>query len=132
MTDRYFGKVVALPNEYSVVMNKGAEQGVQVGHIFMVVGLGDVIMDPDTNEELERLEIVRGRVKVTHVQPKIATLESCDYTKSEDVKEVKKVIWNGGLAMFGPQDTVTESIKPGEKHLKALEDANVGDYVIKL
>lgn len=132
MTDRYFGKVVATPNKYTVVMNKGAEQSVQVGQRFMVVGLGDVIVDPDTNEELERLEIVRGRVTVTHVQPKIATLESCEYTKSEDVKEIKKVTSSGGLAMFGPQDTVTESITPGEKRLKSLEGAKVGDCIIKL
>ena len=132
MTERYFGKVVSTPDKYSVVINKGTDQEVQVGQKYLVVGLGEIITDPDTGEELEKLEIVRGRVVVEHVQPKIATLKSCEYEASEDVKEIKKVTSRGGLAMFGPQDTVTESITPGAKHLKALDGAKVGDFVIKL
>jgi len=132
MTERYFGKVVSTPDEYSVVINKGSDQEVQEGQKYLVVGLGEIITDPDTGEELEKLEIVRGRVVVEHVQPKIATLKSCEYETSEDVKEIKKVTSRGGLAMFGPQDTVTESITPGEKHLKGLDGAKVGDLVIKL
>lgn len=132
MTDRYFGKVVSVPDEYNVVINKGAEQNVQMGEKFLVVGMGEVIRDPDTGEELEKLEIVRGRVVVEHVQQKIATLKSCHYEESEGVKEIKKVSSRGGLALLGPQDTVTESIKPGTKHLKALSGAEPGDLVIRL
>ncbi len=132
MTERYFGKVVSTPDKYSVVINKGSDQAVQVGQKYLVVGLGEIITDPDTKEELEQLEIVRGRVVVEHVQPKIATLRSCEYETSEDKKEIKKVTSRGGLAMFGPQDTVTESITPGAKHIKALDKATVGDLVIKL
>lgn len=132
MSERYFGKVVTVPDKYNVVINKGSEQDVQVGDSFLVVGIGEVIKDPDTGEKLENLEIVRGRVVVEHVQPKIATLKSCQYEASEDVKEIKKVTSRGGLALLGPQDTVTESIKPGAKHLKALDGAKIGDFVIKL
>lgn len=132
MTERYFSKVVSAPDEYNVVINKGSDQDVEVGQKYLIVGLGEIIKDPDTGEELENLEIVRGRVVVVHVQPKISTLKSCDYEVSEGVKEIKKVTSRGGLAMFGPQDTVTESITPGKKRLKPLEGAKVGDLVINL
>ena len=132
MTERYFGRVVATPDEYTVVINKGADDEVKTGQKFLVVGQGDIIVDPETNEELERLELVRGRVSVEHIQQKISTLKSCEYEKTEDIKEIKKVTSLGGLAMLGPQDTVTESITPGERHLKELNGAQVGDYIIKL
>lgn len=132
MTERYFGKVVAVRDEYTVVMDKGLNCEVATGQRYLVVGLGDVISDPETGEELERLEIVRGRVSVMHVQEKIATLKSCDYESSEDTKEIKKVTSRGGLAMFGPQDTITESITPGKRNLKALDKAEVGDYLIRI
>ncbi|WP_152662884.1 hypothetical protein [Halomonas sp. HG01] len=132
MTDRYFGKVVSKPDGYRVVVNKGYDNGVEVGQKFLVVGIGDVIRDPDTGEELEKLEIVRGRVVVDHVQQKISTLKSCEYEVSEETKEIKKVSSRGGLAVLGPQDTVTESIKPGSKHLKPLQGAGIGDLIIKL
>lgn len=132
MTDRYFGKVVSLLDEYKVVLNKGSEQGVQDGDKFLIVGIGDVIVDPDTGEELEQLEIVRGQVTATHIQPKISTLESCEFEQAEDVKEIKKVTARGSIAIFGPHDTTTESIKPGKRRLREINGPKAGDMVIKL
>lgn len=135
MSDRYFGKVVVANNKFTIVMNKGSEHGVKIGDRFLVIGLGQSIIDPDTQEELGRLEIVRGKVDVTHVQEKIATARSCEFEKFSDVKEIKKVTSRGigGLAsLMGPQDTVTESIKPGGEELKELDGAQIGDLLIKL
>jgi hypothetical protein len=140
MSDRYYGKVVATTDEFTIVMNKGADQGVKVGDKFLVVGLGESIVDPDTQEELERLEIVRGKVCITHVQQKISTARSYEFEKSSDVKEIKKVTTRGGktgisLGMFGgliePENTITESIKPGEEKQKKLHGAQIGDFLIK-
>lgn len=135
MADRYFGKVVNTIDKFTIVMNRGESHGVKAGDKFLVVGLGEVIVDPDTKEELERLEIVRGKVIVTHPQEKISTLRSCEYEKSSDEKEIKKVTSRGGagLSLFmGAQDTITESIKPGEERLKELAGAQIGDFIIML
>jgi hypothetical protein len=134
MTERYFGKVVSISDEYTVVLNRGTDQGVGIGHKFLIVGLGDIITDPDTGEELERLELVRGRVVVDHVQPKIATLKSSQYEKSEDVKEIKTVSTKASLALaiFGPEETVTETVTPGDRHLKDIAGVVIGDRAIKL
>ena len=135
MADRYVGKVASISNNFTIVINKGTENGIKAGDKFLVVGLGASITDPDTHEELERLEIVRGKVSVSHVQEKISTARSCEIEKTSDVKEIKKVTsrGSGGLASFmGPQDTVTESIKPGAEKLKELDSVQVGDFLLKL
>lgn len=134
MSDRYFGKVVATPDRFTIVMNRGADHGISNGDMFLVVGLGQTIVDPDTQQELERLEIVRGKVSVFHVQEKISSARSCEFERSSDVKEIKKVTSRGGgvVGFLGPQDTVTESIKPGEERLRELNDAQLGDLLLKL
>lgn len=134
MSDRYFGKVVAVNNEYQVVINRGSSHGLKEGEKFLIVGLGDVLVDPDTGESLERLEIVRGRAIAIHVQPTITTLKASDYQKNEDVREIKKVKTNSAIsfAFLGEGETITESIKPGDKYLMPLENAIVGDIAIKL
>ena len=134
MAARYFAKVVKVVDKYTVVVNAGADKGVEVGKPFLLVGLGETIVDPDTNESLGQLEIVRGRARVTHVQERISTLQSSDFEKPADTTEIKKVstVGKGGLAtLFGPQETITESIKPAEPILKALSGATVGDLAIE-
>ena len=134
MSDRYFAKVASVCDNYTVVINKGSDNGVKEGDRFLLVGVGEVITDPDTGEELEHLELVRGKATAIHVQNKVATLESCEYQKSSDTREIKKVTTKASalLGMLGPQDTVTESIKPGESRLKEFDDAAKGDFAIKL
>lgn len=132
MSVRYVGKVSQVRDEFTVVINMGSEKGVVEGDKFLIIGLGEEIVDPDTQEALEQLEIVRGKASVINVQNKISTLKSYEYEKSSDVKEITKV--TGGYGMNGilGQNTVTESIKPGTSYLKELEGVQVGDCVIKL
>lgn len=134
MSERYFGKVVHISDKFSAVINAGAEQDVKVGMKFLIVGLGDLIQDPDTGEELERLEIVRGRAEVVHVQTKLSTLKSIEAERQPDTREIKKVTSRstGIAALIGPQDVVTESITPSEPVLLELKGVMVGDLVIKL
>lgn len=134
MSERYFGKVAHIADKYSVVINAGTERDVKVGMKFLVVGLGDLIRDPDTGEELEQLEIVRGRAEVVHVQAKLSTLKSIEVDRQPDMREIKKVTSrNTGLAaLIGPQDVVTESITPSEPVLLEFREVMVGDLVIKL
>lgn len=134
MSDRHIAKVVRVLDDYSVVVNRGSTNGMKVGDQFVVAGLGEEIVDPDTYETLGKLEIVKGRAEVTHVQEKLATLKSCRYSRTPEKKEIKKVTSSGkgGLVgVFGAQDTVTESVTPGEPILLKLENVVLGDVLIK-
>lgn len=130
MSDRYFAKVVQVQDKYTVVINAGSLRGVKLGSKFLLVGIGELVVDPDTNEELERLEIVRGSGVVTHVQDKIATLRSADYDKAPEEKEIKKVTSRGSFALLSGGDTVTETVKPGEPVLREFRGVQVGDQAI--
>lgn len=142
MNDRYYAKVVHVKDRFNVVINAGSVRGLKVGAKFLIVGLGETIVDPDTNEEIERLEIVRGKTEVVHVQEKMATLSSIEYELTQDVKEITKVKnvatpssrTLSSLAFFGstPEETITESIKPGTRRLRELNGVQVGDYAIAL
>jgi hypothetical protein len=133
MAERYFAKVVKVLDKYTVVINAGSERGVRVGKVFLLVGIGEEILDPDTNEPLGKLEILRGKACVSHVQDRMATLRSSEFEKQADVREIKRIRpGNGGLAgLFGPQETITESTKPAEAAPKPLVDVRVGDLGIE-
>ena len=142
MNDRYFAKVVHVKDKFNVVINAGSTRGLKVGTKFLIVGLGETIVDPDTNEEIERLEIIRGKTEVVHVQEKMSTLSSIEYELTQDIKEITKVInvdrpnsrSLGSIGLFErtPKETITESIKPGTRCIKALNGVQIGDYAIAL
>jgi hypothetical protein len=92
-----------LENELSVVINRGYNDGVKQGQRFLIYNVeNEPIIDPETNESLGCLEIVRGTGKVTHVQKLMSTIKS-DMTKSG----AKSMIKRTGIFDFGSSETVT-------------------------
>lgn len=55
----------------TVVLAAGSEQGVREGTTFVIFAPGPLIKDPENGESLGHLEIVKGRVRATHVQDKL-------------------------------------------------------------
>lgn len=134
MINRYFGKVVRVIDKFQVVIDKGHDQGVVIGSKFLIVGIGEPIVDPDTGNELEKLEIVRGKASATHVQNKIATLESMNFEWPREKREIKRVnhTRGGGLAsLLPPQEVITELVTPSEPIPIGFKAVEVGDWVIK-
>ena len=136
--NRYFAQIVDIIDNLNVVMNAGENREVKIGNQFLIVGIGKEIFDPDTAESLGFVEIIKGNVKVVHVQEKMATLQSADLIKKPDVREITKVSKsNEGrdaltrmLSNFSPSQTTTEIIKPQEANLKPLNNVEIGDKII--
>ena len=64
------GQVALIEDDYTLVINRGAEAGVTPGMIFAVQSESDqVITDPESGRELGRLTREKLRVKVFDVQP---------------------------------------------------------------
>jgi hypothetical protein len=134
MSDRYFGKIIKVLNPFTAVINVGIEQEVKVGSKFLIVGLGDEVVDPDTNETLGVLEIVRGNARVSHVQERMATITCSDTVKPVNKTEIKKVTnpnRNGLGMIFGAQDMITESTIAGEPEAKPFSGIQAGDRIIE-
>ena len=124
--NKYTGKVVHIVDEYKLVINKGENDGIEVGDIFNIFSLEDYIYDPDTGESLGRLEVVKGTARAIHVQNRITTIESIDYESSPDKQEIIKRM---GTWALGNQETV--KVTPGEKVKKPFYDVHPGDLVLK-
>lgn len=70
---RIEGKVATVLNERELVLNIGADEGVEVGMRFKILYPGGIeITDPDTNEPLGNVEWPKTEVKVVSVQPHMA------------------------------------------------------------
>lgn len=67
------GQVALIEDDYTLVINRGAESGVVAGMVFGVrSGAGPVITDPESGRELGRLSREKLRVRVFDVHPLFA------------------------------------------------------------
>jgi len=115
--------VIKVIDEYTVVINKGEEDGIRFNHRFLIYSLDDEpLIDPITKKTLGTLEIVKGTVKVKHMQPHLTTLVSDQYSKPSRTITKRK---NPLLGAFDNSIT-TEEISD-DKELIALDNPSVGD-----
>ena len=76
MNDTISGKVAAVIDDTTLVLNLGRESGVREGMLFAIVSDHQDVADPDSGESLGKWEFVKARVLVTHVQEKMCTVRS--------------------------------------------------------
>lgn len=69
-------KVAKILNEFQLVLNVGAQQGVKKGMQFIIFEEGEEIKDPQSGSSLGRMELVKGEVEVTHVQDALCLVQS--------------------------------------------------------
>lgn len=117
--------VVKVIDPYTVVINKGEDDGIKFNHRFLIYSLdNEPIIDPITKENLGSLEIVKGTAKVKHIQSHLTTLVSDEYSKPTR-KIIKKR--NPFLGSFD-NSSVTEEINDNSRELIELDDPSVGDF----
>ena len=121
-------KVASKIDAYSFVINRGSDYGIKVGEVYLVFRLGDNISDPITGEDLGKLELVRGRARVVHVQKMISTLESID---NETIPgKIRRIRRQGTIGLWslasGPRE---EEIEDGREVRKRPIDVQIGDMV---
>ena len=74
--ERIEGKVAKIMDEYTVVINRGSEHGVEEDMRFVIYEPGDEIKDPDTDKSLGKFEHVKAKVEVTNVSEKFSTAKT--------------------------------------------------------
>ena len=80
MDELVTGRIVRGLDDDRWVLNAGLGAGVQSDDRFVVFELGEDIVDPESGESLGALELVKGHLRVVHVQARmaIAALESTE------------------------------------------------------
>lgn len=114
--------VAAIIDRYTLVLNRGADDGIRTDQKFLIYGMSDFeIEDPETGEPLGQLEIVKGTGRVTHVQPKVTTI----YTDKK-TSGARRVVRQTGNSVFGAvgREDVTEFEDPEPIPFK---DVEIGD-----
>lgn len=63
--------VVEKRNSFELVINRGSVDGVELGDTFIIYYIEpEELIDPETNESLGNLEVIRGTGVATNVQEK--------------------------------------------------------------
>ena len=119
-------QVVHVSDERTFVINRGSEGGVEAGANYLIIRLGEHISDPETGEDLGALEIVVGRARTSHVQPRMSTLEST-MTRVEAGK-TRRIKRHAGGLLRGFEGPVQEEVEEGREVVPLSIDAKVGDY----
>jgi hypothetical protein len=70
------GKVAKIVDPYTIVINKGSEDGVEEDMRFVIYEQGDEIIDPETRGSLGKFEYVKAKVKVTYIHEKYSVAET--------------------------------------------------------
>lgn len=82
------GKITKILDEYNVVINKGRNDGIKERMPFVIFSISsDEIKDPDTQESLGKLELVKGYITALHVQERLTI---CVAEKSRESREDDK------------------------------------------
>lgn len=124
-------RVARVIDDYTVILNKGAADGVQRNDKFLIYGVGEDIIDPETGENLGALETVRGTVRVQHLQERVCTVRSNQIVKIPGRKRtIERKSGTGSLSLaLGMGGAAREEIEyDGSVEDKELEKPAVGDY----
>jgi len=110
--------VVRIVNRYTLVINRGHVNGIKNGQRFLIYRLSeDEITDPETGENLGRLETVKGTGTVIHAQERISTVES-----DKRGSPTKSIIRRNPLFAYGVEEMITPS-----DEIIPFHDPQVGD-----
>lgn len=101
------GKIAAIIDDATLVLNVGLEQGVREGTTFLVVDEHAEIVDPDTGETLGNWEMVKARLVATHVQERMCTVKAPvvpDDMVLSSTRPLSAVMVEHSMGRFGDRD----------------------------
>ena len=113
-------KVAKVVDSSTVILNAGTNDGIRMGQRFLIYNIGEDIVDPDTKQNLGKLETVRGTGTVTHLQPTLATVKS-DMKESiprRIVRRPSSIFYN----IYGTEEEIEAQASP-----IAFDSPKVGD-----
>lgn len=110
------GRIIKILNQYKVVVDIGADSGIRKDMDFIIYSEGETVKDPDSDEVLGKLENIKARVKVIHIQERLSTLESSETeTRRLSTTQAWLDLWSG----FSKEETVRKplplEVKPKTK-----------------
>ena len=105
------GKVATILNTRELTINRGSQDGVEVGMRFKIVEENAAIIDPDTEEELGTISREKIRVKIVYVQPRFSIARTYDtYQAEEPIPNLARQIEELGMPSFARYTRSTRTV----------------------
>lgn len=125
MKNLYNLRVASIQDNFRVVINAGSDDGVDEDMEFVIYSPGEEIIDPETGKSLGKLEKVKGRIEIVHVQPTMSVGRSSQFT------DQKFPVQNAlsALSSFGINGERQYDVRKVRRKLDTVE---VGDFVRRL
>jgi hypothetical protein len=127
------GQVAELLTERDLVINRGADHGVSAGDRFKIINpRGTQIRDPETNELLGSVELVKVIVKVVSVQQKLSvarTFKTLDVAATGFLGLSAHSLANVAASLGTPGGSRVETLRSDEKF--AQEDMDESQSYVK-
>ena len=120
--------IADIQNSKTIIINRGSDDDVRINELYLVYRQGKEIIDPETKKSLGFLEVVLGKGKVIHVQDKIATLESANYSVTSQPTKTVVEEENALKLYFGGKSKKITYTEP-EKKQQPFGDIKIGDLV---
>ena len=130
MSDPIVGKVAAVVDDTTLVLNVGSVHGVREGMLFAIVSEHQEIEDPDTGESLGNWEAVKARVIVSHVQEKMCTVRSLLAEETDTSGTLSAMMVRHSFGLYGQRsdERHTLSVRSGSVAGKSpVKPIDVGD-----
>lgn len=74
MNNQY--RIVKIIDDTSLIINAGKENNIEIGDIMEIHGESENIFDPETKENLGKIDIIKDSLKVTKVYEKMCVCET--------------------------------------------------------
>ncbi|MCK4236689.1 MAG: hypothetical protein KAX38_06195 [Candidatus Krumholzibacteria bacterium] len=71
-----YGKVIKIFDENSLLVNLGEKDGLKRGDRLVVIEKGGEVKDPDSNESLGEIELIKAELTAADVQEKLTILRT--------------------------------------------------------
>ena len=123
------GKIVKIVDERTLVADVGTEQGVAVEQQFVVVQPVDMVVDPESGDELGTLELIKARLVAVHAQPRIATLAPLPGEQSQSTVLSQRMAWDSRGAPIGSSDVILSVDRSQISGRHRVEAIKIGDVV---
>ena len=112
--------IVKIIDSYSVVINKGIEDGIKQEDKFVIFKYLEEITDPTTNKSLGRLKLKKGTATIEDIQDKMSIITSDNY---KNVTHKRTPSYQIAMMFTDIEETNERTKMPFER------DVEIGDSV---
>ena len=126
------GKVAAVVDGTTLVLNVGGEQGVTEGMVFAIAAQYQEISDPDTDESLGNWEVEKARVVVSHVQERMCTVRSPLTPAVAPIGTLSTMMVRHSFGLYGARERDRQRLEVGGSSVTGrprTQPIEVGDTI---